>query len=269
MQVDDGHDRTSLFSQALAGFPKRLEPETTSLVLFSNDLLWHELATRTHLRTLDAGLSLEEFETRLYDVESLLRELVQVFRAWKAKDKEGLQSFWFHRHIQQLLAPPAPRQRFELPSERETVDRSGLLQCSAFYLARPWLQHDGLDWCFLDAVIFSESEAFVKDLYKVGALKNPSLWSFVKGAATAWLPHWLLPYTSSQHDDETKKLRQMLGEALDVYTYCAPPVINPLRLGQQLDRAREQAVHFPGVVYSLFDRIAARDNSTFIPFQNE
>jgi hypothetical protein len=239
------------------------------LVLFSEYPLWKELASLVHKRSLEIPLRAEDFEGRLDDVQTFLKELTLAFRTWKAAEKGNGSSFWSHRHINHVLAPPPKRDRFGLDDMlglRGAVNRQELIGCGSFYLARPWLQHNGLDWLFFDALIFSEIEAFVEDLYKIGVLHQPSLWSFVTGCVSTLLPSWLISFTNKSHKEEADKLREMLGEALDVYTYCAPSVINPVRLGQQLDRAREKGVHFPGIVYSLFDRVTACDRSTFIPF---
>ena len=59
----------------------------------------------------------------------------------------------------------------------------------------------------------------------------------------------------------------ILASMAGAYWHASPPVINPTILRASVDKAVEGGAVFDSALFSLLDRVAARDASTFLPYQ--
>ena len=59
---------------------------------------------------------------------------------------------WAHRDLPLALETP------EISTMK--IDKDWLEQEAARYLARPYLQHDEIDWVIMDSLIYAETSAF-------------------------------------------------------------------------------------------------------------
>jgi len=138
-------------------------------------LIWKELLQTVHERSIREKLAPGLYRKRLEDVGEILEKINGTFKkARQINAKEWLgdvrdQGIWGHQPEQRLMGAG-------LTSCNRTFGVD-LVKCVAFYLYRPWMQYKGLDWVFLDALIFSRVEALREEIYS-GRVEGRIDWAY-------------------------------------------------------------------------------------------
>jgi hypothetical protein len=121
----------------------------------------------------------ESLEPTLYEVR-LNKLLYFVFDLQSAlnyypmhipEEKKDSQRVWYHRADYQITGSGKK-------DDEPMIWREMLLSAAVTYLATPWLQHDQVDWIFIDSLIFAEISAYGESILSGQALGNPN-WAYV------------------------------------------------------------------------------------------
>jgi len=171
------------YKQVDESFESTLEETTKHLHLtFSGPPVWREMHQIVRERSIRAKLDADLYEERLYQVHDFLKEVAIAFsRSIKSTQKHGWEKeiIWYHRKMEQALMPTKTSGEIgKALGLNKAVSGDDVLECVMFYLARPWMQHNGFDWVFLDALIYSEIEAFREGIYTGQTWKNKLVLSF-------------------------------------------------------------------------------------------
>jgi len=126
-------------------------------------------------RSLKENLSAFEYRQRLGDVEEFLNEVHSTFRGQIFTNNHEI---WQHQEFDLNMT---------LKTQKSIIEKDGfssglvgyymLVQLVEFYLARPWMQINTLDWVFLDCLIFLEIESFLETV-KTGQIVGRIFWTY-------------------------------------------------------------------------------------------
>ena len=147
-------------------------------------LIWKELPQIVHERSIREKLAPGLYRKRLEDVGKFLEKINGTFK--KARqifanewfdDVRG-QEIWHHQPEERLAVAGKTSRPSDAGPINQTFRLTELVECVAFYLSRPWMQHNGLDWVFLDALVFSGFEETRETMYS-GILELRINWAYV------------------------------------------------------------------------------------------
>jgi hypothetical protein len=208
---------------------------------------------------------------------------------------ETPQYYWVHQTFNMLRTNDATR--------GTSIQKDEMLRVAAEYLSHPEIRTNKFDWLLLDAIVFAELDAYswhisgfaatlangsvVKYLalsalfkaigFALGYLLLPAIayfaftrrhettgWSIAAlwAASVVW-PLIGLPFRWKTH----RKNKALLSRMLDLYRLLGDSTISPRLLKAALDRAATEGVVLDGAVFSIVDRIVARDATAFVPGQ--
>ncbi len=159
-----------------------------------------KLRERSIAENLESSLYAGRLDTLLDFLNNLFYCLNGVFPSEKSERKYH-RTIWFHK--------PNDFIRFIKKNGDPEIDKASLLEIAATYLANPWLQHDQIDWVFIDVLIFCEASAYSQSIMSGSALGKVN-----------WIWAW------SDGDIEKYGLFH-LGKGLGMFAlrYIIPPVI--------------------------------------------
>jgi len=173
----EGHNTELTYKEADQEFAEVLGKVEKELCFPWGRPIWEEILGIVHERSLNESLPLSSYKKRLADVESLLSDLTSVFS--RARDIEkNARIIWIHQPEHRLIFPSKTSKHSEDASYfNQTFARGELFDCVGFYLARPWMRHKGMDWVFLDAVLFSETE-YLRENVRSGLAMGTINWLY-------------------------------------------------------------------------------------------
>ena len=121
-------------------------------------------------RAADSHLSSSEYGAFLNAERETVREFFQATHKFDfANDKYDWNYYWVHQNFNVLNAGEETRSKLE---------KYQLTQAAATYLARPELQTNFIDWCFLDALVFLECDTFAYKLMSTSFGSSLLNWAF-------------------------------------------------------------------------------------------
>lgn len=170
MGFDENLQNEVSYEKVDRDFQAALSEDLKKMVLPGRRPLWNIFRVVLE-RSLKEKLSASEYEKRLWDVEAFLKETEDTF--WRQLDtnKENATSscqIWQHQKIDLNMSD---NNQLSISGSYGisggTVSYYNLFQLVEFYLARPWMQSNLLDWMFLDCLIFLEIESFL-EMVKAG-----------------------------------------------------------------------------------------------------
>ena len=188
-------------------------------------LLITDLSEKVRERSLAENLDPLLYGDRLYkllDFASNLRgSLTDHWTFFEPEEKKYEQLIWYHRDNHQLKKDDEPK-----------ISRESLLETIVTYLTNPWLQHDRVDWIFIDSLIFAEISAYKESIFTGQALGKVN---------------WSYAFTGG---DTNKILLFQVTKALALFTlrYLLPPAILFLLYYFH----RESAFLIVGAVYAVY-----------------
>jgi hypothetical protein len=267
-------------------------------------IIWSTLKDLIRDRSLSDELSPDEYEKRLRETTEFLTRLqidLQNNSESPARADEDEQHIWTHPEwldLEKYLHAKTPA--FNDHGRFMDLDR-----LAAQYLARLWMQHEELDWILLDALIFSEISAYSRAIWGKREFEkfmhstfDFRMWMFccytlaflVPAIIIAGLYHYgyltamlvflvlytiyllivliRLPKGLRESKEERLKPVELLFEMIKAYMLCSPPVVNPTLLLKRLNETIEKEVVYRNAVFSLLDRIIARDPTALLPFED-
>jgi hypothetical protein len=233
-------------------------------------------------------LAEEQYEEQLHqswDLTNLLYQSLHVNWEQPAKGEEP-KGFWEHRQFDAL--------RLDDIKRGFAIYKEALEEQAALYLRHEEFRSDNLDWIFLDALVFSELEAFV---HHASGEFNPALqyargskvryrllvWVFrlVPFLAPVGLPivafllksvyavaaicvmaYWLIDLvyracTSPPRWRAKRAAIKAISHLSGIYAVLGQLTISTRHLRQLLDSATADGVVFPEAVYAIVDRSIA------------
>jgi len=151
--------------------------------------IWKTLTKLIRERSLTEKLDPEDYRMRLSHFEEFLTNLKY---ALSPAESEDYQTIWSHKSD-------------FIYDYKKLIHRSELLSAAADYLARPWMQHNEIDWILLDALIYSEittsHESMIR--YPLGRINwayafaggdiKKMIWTRLKMSWLVWIIRYLLP----------------------------------------------------------------------------
>lgn len=145
-------------------FPRALQKQAADI--------WASLVPLIRERSVAEGVDGDAYGRRLADANELLLDLEL---ALNDQDFENVNSrppipVWFHRRPEHVAGTAK--------IEQEEIKRDMLLDATAKYLSRTWLQHPEIDWILLDALIFAEVTAYRESVMS-GAAIGTANWAYV------------------------------------------------------------------------------------------
>jgi hypothetical protein len=259
-----------------------------------------EMRDRALLRTDLTAQRYEDLLTRYLRVLQRLYEALHT-NYLSHKDKDRPQYFWEHQPFHELRLQDATR--------GIDVYKSDLLNAAAFYLSEPDVRTNKLDWIFLDAIVFTELEAWGDYVFMRRAdtetnlaaiFAERSLGKYLAFVPVVWLVRsalrfvvWpVIAYYLFVNGYETwafwilglwglylvvrllgvpsrfrarRKGSVRLRYLTELYGMLGERTISPRKLKETLDRAAAAGVALDGSVFSIVDRIVARDPTAFVP----
>lgn len=259
-----------------------------------------EVRERALLRTDLTAQRYQDLLTRYLRVLQRLYEALHT-NYLSHKDKEAPQCFWERQPFHELRLKDATR--------GIDVDKSDLLNAAAFYLSEPDVRTNRLDWIVLDAIVFTELEAWgdyvfmrradteinwaatfadrrlgkyllltlVVSLVRIALrfvvwpviayylfINGDETWAFViLGLWALYLVLRLLTLPSRFR--ARRKGVDRLRYLTELYGMLGERTISPRKLKETVERAAAAGVALDGSVFSIVDRIVARDPTAFIP----
>lgn len=168
-------------------------------------LLVMDLRVKVRDRSLSEKLDPSVYENRLYkllDFVSDLRSALNHDAVYTPDEKKNEQHVWYHQADYQITG-------LGKKDNEPEIYRVGLLEAAATYLANPWLQHDQIDWIFVDSLIFAEISDYRESILTGQALGRIN-WSYIFTGGDIEKTYWF-----------------QLKKALSFFTlqYIAPPAI--------------------------------------------
>jgi hypothetical protein len=262
--------------------------------------IWHgSILPSLKANALSEKWTAEQFRERCIRA---LRVTVDLFYALHinagssyAKATEKPQYYWIHQNFNILRTNDATRGM--------SIQKDEMLRVAADYLSHPEIRTNKFDWLLLDAIVFTELDAFAFHFSGFAATLangNPAkyfaLMALFKVVGVA-LGYLLLPAIayfafSSGHETTSwsiaglwvvsvvwsliglpfrwrarRKKKALLNQMLDLYRVLGDSTISPRLLKGALEKAATEGVVLDGAVFSIVDRIVARDATTFVPGQ--
>ena len=244
--------------------------------------------------------SLEQFRERCIYAAKVTNELFYAMHdnigAYK-KANEKVRYYWGHQNFDIL--------RINDASRGISIQKNEVLRVAAEYLSHPEIRSNEMDWLLLDSIVFQELDALhdacqsfysamasraaegsparyfaLLVLFKVlgfavNFLSLPVMAYFafewghetmgwvIAGLWVVWVVLFLigLPFRWSRH----RKNRALIKRMFDLYRILGDTTISPRRLKDELDKAAAEGVVLDGSVFSIVDRLIAKDPTAFIP----
>lgn len=259
-----------------------------------------EVRERAALRTDLTAQRYEELLTTYLRVLQRLYEALHV-NYLSPIDTEKPRCFWQRQRIDTF--------RFQDATRGIDVDKGDLLSAAAFYLSEPEVRTSKLDWIFLDAIVFTELEAwgdlvFMRhadtEINWAATLAERSQAKYLALAPLIWLLRlglrfvvWpVIAYYLFVNEHETwafvvlglwalyvvfrlltlplrvrarRKGAKGVRHLAELYGMLGDRTISPRKLREALDRTAAAGITWDGSVFSIVDRIVARDPTAFIP----
>ena len=245
------------------------------------------------------GSTLEQYRQMLNRAGGVVEELFDGLHAnkYQPKDDEKPRGFWYHQDFDPLRTQDLTR--------GIDIDKDHLLQAAAVYLGCPEICLNRLDWIFLDAIIFAELDAFgdyllttYGGLARIFAGRSQGKYFAYKllFSALVFLVKFVIPpafaYELGVNGHQTgaiivvgvwallivwgligypfrwrarQKAKKLLQQLIDLYGLLGSSTISPRKLKEKLDNAANAGVVLDGAVFSIVDRIIARDATAFLP----
>lgn len=117
-------------------------------------------------------ISSEQYRGRLFVARKVMRELHEALHSYPSPDKKQQPEFWSHQEIN-FVSPWGESRKYK-------IDRRALSYVTAEYICHPEIQNDATDWYFMDALVFSELDAFAYQLQLTGPRDVIWAWKFAK-----------------------------------------------------------------------------------------
>jgi hypothetical protein len=279
------------------------------LNLVKRSIILRERATSSlpalHANALRNGWTTEQYRVANNSNWGLTEQLFDALHSnWhRDKEEEKPRNFWYHQSFDLFHLDDSTR-GFD-------IDKGGLVDAASWYLGRPDIRSNRLDWVFLDAIIFAELEAYADHVFtsKAGTginwaatLANRSQGRYyvlliVFGIVGLALRYAAMPAIAyllfvNGHDvwavvvaglwvlglawqfgtypiryRARRKARKLLQHLVDLHQILGGSTISPRKLKEALDKATTDGVVLDGAVFTIVDRIVARDPTGFIPAQ--
>ncbi len=271
-----------------------------------------ELTKLIRERSLAETLDSLEYNRRLRDAFKIIDDLETALTG-NEQERKDEKVIWHHRRTY----------TFTTSGWNTVVDYASLLEVTASYLARPWMQHNEVEWILINSLMYAEIKGH-RDVLFSGELSETRIMfnifsgrhPVIKSGGDITKAHWkkfrialivssiryalpaviigalffldyrtaaltvsilyaiylvlhlaLWPSRYRKRKREAKAFQDgfdLLVKMNDAYYLCAPPVINPVILQDQLTRATGSGGMFSGGVFALLDRIMARDHGVFL-----
>ncbi|AJZ57033.1 hypothetical protein OI25_7616 [Paraburkholderia fungorum] len=239
---------------------------------------FHERCTRALMATVDLFYALHGNASSSY-----------------TQANEKPQYYWVHQNFNILRANDATRGM--------SIQKDEMLRVAAEYLSHPEIRTNKFDWLLLDAIVFAELDAyswhisgFAATLASGNVVKYLALLALFNGIGFVF-GYLLLPaiayFVVSRGHETTgwaiaalwavsvvwsliglpfrwktrRKNKALLNRMLDLYRLLGDSTISPRLLKNSLERAATEGVVLDGAVFSIVDRIVARDATAFVPGQ--
>ncbi len=158
-----------------------LTEKVKKLRLATQNRVWPKFQKVIRDRSLKDHLGENEYFDRLIQAQDFLNELSLPFinvTGSTNSDEDFRGAIWNHRSLQETMAPPERLNYTFLNTDKMLIQYESLLDVVASYLGRPWLQHDEIDWIFLDSLIYAEIERFRESVYK-GEVTGKTNWFYL------------------------------------------------------------------------------------------
>ncbi|MGH7158431.1 MAG: hypothetical protein ACREGD_05215 [Candidatus Saccharimonadales bacterium] len=133
-----------------------------------------DLKVKVQERSLSEKLDPSVYEDRLYkllDFVSDLRSALNHYSVHVPDEKKNEQRVWYHRADHQITG-------LGKKDDQPEIYRESLLEAAATYLANPWLQHDQIDWIFVDSLIVAEISAYRESIL-TGQAVGKTNWAYI------------------------------------------------------------------------------------------
>lgn len=216
---------------------------------------------------------------------------------YNADEKEKPRFFWRHQSFNFF--------KLNDPTRGFDIDRGELSAAAADYLKSKGARTDRLDWVFLDAIVFAELESLAQVVFEArspmaAAFANRSegrylllrlvlwllsfafnfvvwpggaiylfaidhpIWATIVGG---WWVVWLIAMivTSPKRWRARRKAKRLLEYLIGFYGMLNQETISPRKLKEALDVATADGVVLDGAVFTIIDRMLARDPTAFFP----
>lgn len=146
-----------------------------------------ELKAKITREALQDNLDPVIFEERLqavWDITFELRYALNKNARHDFEKKKDEQYIWHHQDANQMFGLHVNK------DNEPVVDHETLIDVTAQYLSKPWLQTDRVDWILIDSIIFCETFAYIKEIVSGGATGIVN-WAYVFSGGDAERTFWL------------------------------------------------------------------------------
>jgi hypothetical protein len=145
-----------------------------------------DLKSKVRDRSLTEKLEPSTYEDRLYKLPEFVSDLRDALNHYSfntADEKKNEQLVWYHRSDNQITGLGTKK------DDEPEIYRESLLEAAASYLANPSLQHDQIDWIFIDSLIFAEISAYRESILSGQALGKTN-WGYVFSGGDVEKIYW-------------------------------------------------------------------------------
>ncbi len=136
--------------------------------------IWASLTELIGERSLREDLPPLLYQSRLSSAQEFLEGLRLALTDYKELEKrreENNQLIWLHSSSKESVAGISK-------DSKNFVDEIGLINLIADYLARPWMQHNEIDWILLDSLVYSEMRNYYEGIIS-GEVLSKTNWAYV------------------------------------------------------------------------------------------
>ena len=148
-------------------------------------------------RSLQENLAPEQYLLRLAQAQRFLDDLRLALSSYQGEDAETPE-IWCHRSVERVTGAEK--------DSKGSIDGHSLQMATAYYLARPWMQHNEIDWILLDALFYGELVACREYIFSgeaIGKINwayafaegNPgkAIWVRLLMDLSVWAARYILP----------------------------------------------------------------------------
>jgi hypothetical protein len=197
-------------------------------------------------------------------------------------DTQKRHRLWWHLPNRIILDPTS--------SDTRAIEKQGFELAVGDYLARPWMQHDHIDWCIVDALVAQEWIAFLchvrtqrsmKRLLRVFqvplmlAVFGLPLWGvyYLLVANSAWVLPALLLYGAvllwelvsfvrraiARLRNRVPSPSSLLQAMAEAYATLDGPALSPTRVQDALRAADSKGVSWPQTIWPVIEAAVTRN----------
>lgn len=219
-----------------------------------------------------------------HDAMSVVADLDFHLHPWE-EDSDTRKRWQLWRHLPaSTISDPS--------SEKHAIDKEGFELAVGAYLARPWMQHDHIDWCIADALAAHEWIAYLHHvrteraarrfvrMFQVpaaAAIFGLPLWGVIHlfetrsswagpallayGALLAWEAVSMVRRRIARLRNQVPAPSRLLRAMAEAYATLDGAVLSPTKVAEALRAADAKGVSWPPAIWPVIDAAVARNPS--------